>query len=162
MAMNQPFRTAFRGFDREDVVRYIEYLNNHYTKQLEDLSAQLKAAQAAPAANPELMERLQAAEARCAQLEAQLAKQEAAAPKITTADELAAYRRAERTERQARERVQQIYTQANAILAEATTKTDNASAQLAMAADQMATKLQDAKVALEEAAAALYAIRPEV
>ena len=47
MPINQPFRTAFRGFDREDVVRYIEYLNNHYTKQLEDLTGQTAAEAAA-------------------------------------------------------------------------------------------------------------------
>ena len=75
MAANQHFRTAFRGFNREDVVHYIEYLNNHYTRQLDDLSTQLQAAQAAaPAANADLEAKLQEALDRCAQLEAQLAE----------------------------------------------------------------------------------------
>lgn len=165
MAANQHFRSAFRGFNREDVVHYIEYLNNHYTRQLEDLSAQLQAAQAAPTADAELLERLQAAEERCAQLEAQLAEKEAAAPApapTATEEELEAYRRAERTERQARERAQQIYTQANAVLAEVTLKAETASAQVAAAADQVTAKLQGTKAAFEDAVAALYAIRPEV
>lgn len=162
MAVNQHFRTAFRGFNREDVVHYIEYLNNHYTRQLEDLSAQLQAAQAAPTADTELLERLQAAEERCAQLEAQLAEIEApvAAP-TATEEELEAYRRAERTERQARERAQQIYTQANAVLADVTVKAETASTQLAATADQIAVQLVSTKATLEEAVAALYAIRPE-
>jgi chromosome segregation ATPase len=164
MAANQHFRTAFQGFNREDVVHYIEYLNNHYTRQLEDLSAQLQAAKAAPAANADLEARLQAALARCAQLEAQLAEKETAIPAAPTAteEELEAYRRAERTERQARERAQQIYTQANAILAEVTTKAETASAQVASAVDQVTTTLQGTKTAFEDAVSALYAIRPEV
>ena len=166
MADNQHFRSAFRGFNREDVVHYIEYLNNHYTRQLEDLTAQLQAAQAAvPAADTSLLERLQAAEERCAQLEAQLNEKEAAEPAAAptaTEEELEAYRRAERTERQARERAQQIYTQANAILAEVTTKAETASAQLTATADQIAAQLVTTKATLEEAVAALYAIRPDV
>ena len=171
MSINQPFRTAFRGFDREDVVRYIEYLNNHYTKQLEDLTGQLKAAQVAvPSPNADLEAKLAAKEAelqqaleRCAQLEAQLAEKEEAASAVPTAteEELEAYRRAERTERQARDRAQQIYTQANAVLAEVTNKAETASAQVAATAEQVAAQLVATKATLEEAVAALYAIRPE-
>ena len=165
MAANQHFRTAFRGFHREDVVHYIEYLNNHYTRQLEDLSAQLQAAQAAvPAANTDLEARLQQALERCAQLEAQLAEKEAAVSAVPTAteEELEAYRRAERTERQARERAQQIYTQANAVLAEVTNKAEVATAQVAATAEQVTAQMLTTKATLEEAVAALYAIRPEV
>ena len=160
MAPTQQFRSAFRGFNREDVVHYIEYLNNYYTAQLEQLSAQIQPAQPNDA---ELLARLEAAEARCAQLEAELAEKAAnvPAPINPTEEELAAYRRAERTERQARERAQQIYTQANAILAEVTLKAETASAQVAATADQVSAKLQGTKAAFEEAVAALYAIRPE-
>lgn len=162
MATAQHFRSAFRGFNREDVVHYIEYLNNHYTRQLEDLNSQLQAAKAvaAPAGNADLEAQLQAALDRCAQLEAQLSQQEAAAP-TATEEELEAYRRAERTERQARERAQQIYTQANAVLAEVTVKAEAASAQVAATAEQVAAQLVSTKATLEEAVAALYAIRPE-
>lgn len=165
MAANQHFRTAFRGFNREDVVHYIEYLNNHYTRQLEDLSTQLQAAQAAvPAADADLEARLQEALERCAQLEARLADKEAAVAAVPTAteEELEAYRRAERTERQARERAQQIYTQANAVLADVTAKAETASAQVAATAEQVTAQMLSTKATLEEAVAALYAIRPEV
>ena len=34
MAELQTFRSAFNGFNREDVVRYIEYLNTRHNDQL--------------------------------------------------------------------------------------------------------------------------------
>ena len=160
MAANQHFRSAFRGFNREDVVHYIEYLNNYYTRQLEEMSAQLRAAKAAaPAANADLEARLQEALDRCAQLEAQLGA--ANAVPTATEEELEAYRRAERTERQARERAQQIYSQACAVLADVTHKAETASVQMAATADQIGAQLVSTKASLEEAVAALYAIRPD-
>ena len=105
MANSQNFRSSFNGFNREDVVHYIEYLNNHYTRQLEDLSAQLQAAHATAAAaadNSALEFKLQEALDRCAQLEAQLAEKETSAPVAAhtpTEDELEAYRRDERKAR---------------------------------------------------------------
>ena len=45
----QNFRSAFYGFNREDVVRYIEFLNNQHKNQLDQLHNQLQAAKAAPA-----------------------------------------------------------------------------------------------------------------
>ena len=67
-----------------------------------------------------------------------------------TRQELEAYRRAEETERLARERAQQIYTQANAVLAEVTLKAETASAQVAAAADQVTAKLQGTKEAFAQ------------
>lgn len=163
MASVHHFRTAFRGFNREDVVQYIEYMNNQHAAQLEKLNAQLQAAQPA---DPELLARLEAAEARCAQLEAQLANEPA---QVTTSEEeLEAYRRAERTERLARDRAQQIYTQANAVLADVTAKAETASNQISAIADQVNAQLEQyqqsvaaTKDAFQEAVATLYTIRPE-
>ena len=156
MAELQYFRTSFRGFNREDVVRYIEYMNQQHKKQLEQMNAQLSAV------DPTLAARLEAAEARCAQLEAELeALRNAQAAVTTTAEELEAYRRAERAERQAQERAQQIYTQASAVLADVTLKAESASAQFTAVADEMSVKLQSTKDALQDAVATLYAIRPE-
>ena len=42
MVAPQRFRSALNGFNREDVVSYIAYLNNHYTAQVEQLNNQLK------------------------------------------------------------------------------------------------------------------------
>ena len=72
MASVHHFRSAFNGFNREDVVRYIEYLNNQHNAKLEQLNAQLREAKS-QSADADLQARLEAAEARCAQLEAQLA-----------------------------------------------------------------------------------------
>ena len=44
MPATQRFRSAFHGFNREDVVNYIEYLNNHYTAQVQQLNNQLQEA----------------------------------------------------------------------------------------------------------------------
>ncbi len=166
MAHFQNFRTALGGFNREDVVRYIEYMNNQHRSQIEQLNTQLQLAKSELAKNgnaAELAAKLEAAEARCAQLEAQLA--EGGAPQGT---ELEAYRRAERTERIARERAAQIYAQANGVLADATQKVDAAATQIGEIADQINSQLQgyqasinSGKALLQEAVSAMTAIRPE-
>ena len=173
MAAMQHFRTALGGFNREDVVRYIEYLNNQHNSQIEQLNTQLQIAQAElakrePAQNDELNEQLQAAQARCAELEALLISKNAETSESRAEDELEVYRRAERTERLARERATQIYAQANAVLADASLKADAASALVSDISEKTVSQLQayqvsinDAKDALQEAVAALYAIRPE-
>ena len=72
MAAAQRFRSAFNGFNREDVVRYIEYLNNSYTSQIQQLNTQLQNAAAKPA-DAQLQADLDAALAKIAELEAKLA-----------------------------------------------------------------------------------------
>ena len=157
----QNFRSAFYGFNREDVVRYIEYLNNQHKNQLDQLHNQLQAAKAAPV-NTELQEQLAAALEKCAQLEAQLSNVS------TTEQELEAYRRAERTERIAHERAQQIRTQANAVLADATVKAEAASAQIAELAEQANQQLMayqaavtDTQNLFQDVVTSLSAIKPE-
>ena len=46
MAVVKTFRTALNGFNRQDVVKYIEYMNNRHNSQLQQLNNQLAAAQA--------------------------------------------------------------------------------------------------------------------
>ena len=114
------FRKSFRGFNRQDVVNYIEYINNTHNAQVEQLNNQLQAALAQPS-DEELKARLEAAEARVAELEAALAEQDRAILSDSascTEQELEAYRRAERVERVAKERAEQIYAQANGVMAE--------------------------------------------
>ena len=161
----QNFRSALGGFNRNDVVNYIEYLNNQHKSQVAQLSTQLQNAQEALAKaqaqprNDELLQKLETAEARCAQLEAQLAA--AGTAPTPTDTELEAYRRAERVERQAQERAAQIYTKANAVLADATAKVNSAADGMKAVAAQMSTQLEAAQQQLDEATAAMYAIRPE-
>ncbi len=148
MAASHTFRTAMRGFNREDVVRYIEYMNNQHNAQLEQLRAQQ--------ADPALQARLEAAEARCAQLEAQLAA--AGEKPAATSDELEAYRRAERTEREARERAQTVCTQAQALLDEATLKAEAAQEQfntVCQQLEQYQTSAAETRQALQETVDAL-------
>ena len=157
----QNFRTAFYGFNREDVVRYIEFLNNQHKNKLDQLYNQLQAAKSAPA-DPELQAQLSAALEKCAQLEEKLAGMN------TTEQELEAYRRAERAERIAQERAQQIRTQANAVLADATVKAETASQQVADLAAQANEQLLAYQAAVtntqalfQDVVASLAAIKAE-
>ena len=166
MAGVQNFRSALGGFNREDVVRYIEYLNHQHNSQIEQLNTQLQTAREAlaqanstPADSSDLRAQLEQAQARCAELEAQLTQQDTAVAPV--GDELEAYRRAERAERLARSRAAQIYDQANAVLAEATLKIEAASDGMNTVAEQLAAQLQQSQQALHEAVAAMYTIRPE-
>ena len=186
MAEQQTFRSAFNGFNREDVVRYIEYLNNQHKSQvaqlnteLEELRTQLAQAQEAAVVSPnaDLEQRLEESQNRCASLEAELAEANALleeamnaqenAVQVRSEEELEAYRRAERTERLARERAEQLYAQANGALAEATTLVDQAASQIGAMANDIAGQMnsfRDAvigtKAVLADAAAAMYSIRP--
>lgn len=203
----QNFRSAFNGFNREDVVHYLEYLNskhtsliNQLTDEVDNLRQKLKAAAEAIAADSERAERItaleeenadlkakleearqaradsdaarQALEKECIQLKEQLANRpEAPAAPVCTqsADrELEAYRRAERAERLARERADQLYRRTNGVLAEATVKVDQVAADIGTIADRVMTNLQQlqqavtgSKQALQDAANLMYTIRPE-
>ena len=166
MAPVQRFRSALNGFNREDVVHYIEYLNNFYNSQIQQLNTQLQNTAAKPDDTElqDLRAQLDAALEKCAQLEAKLAAGDAS----HTEAELEAYRRAEKAERQAYARAQQIHDQANAVLAEAALKAEAAAAQIGEAAEQAAQQLKacqesvlDTRTTFQEAVAALYAIEPE-
>ena len=123
----QTFRTAFNGFNREDVVRYIEYLNAQHAAEISRLNSELaflrskaeqevsSAAQADEAANAETAELIEQQATRIRELFDQNKAQEQTIAKLTAdleqalqqqtsykshiEEELGAYRRAERTER---------------------------------------------------------------
>lgn len=170
MSEMKNFRSAFRGFNRQDVVNYIEYINNTHNAQVEQLNNQLQAALARPT-DEEMKARLEAAEARIAELEETLSQQDRAVLSdgaSCTEQELEAYRRAERVERVAKERAEQIYAQANGVLAEATLKAESASAHIGAIADQVSNQLKEyqdsvleTKATFQEAVATLYAIKPQ-
>lgn len=167
MPVIQNFRSALGGFNREDVVRYIEYMNHQHNAQIEQLNTQLQnardalsKAETAPKADSDLLAQLEAAQAKCAALEAQLAECSHSSP-AQTGNELEAYRRAEKAERLARERAAHIYEQANAVLADATLKVEAASEGMNTVAAQLAEQLQRSRQELQDAVSAMYAIRPE-
>ena len=213
MAAPQNFRSAFNGFNREDVVHYLEYINTKHKNQIDQLSAENQELRASAQRHPlvdqqevmeylqnhstELNEQLEAEKARNAELTAQLEEeknrcaeliaqlealqsnpsgtvQQEAAPSAVegtlsslAAEELEAYRRAERIEREAKERAELVYFQANGILTEATAKVNGISADITDMADQVMmqlTQLQMAvsssKQALQDASSIMNAIRP--
>ena len=232
MSNSQNFRSAFNGFNREDVVHYLEYLNSKHTSLVNQLSQEadnlrqklnlaadaiaadssraeqivaleserdalkaqlaeaLRAAEesdaaraaaeaecealrqqlcTAPAANEDevVALRLQLAQAqeKCAGLEARLQNNTSA----NVEKELEAYRRAERIERLARERADQLYRQTNGVLADASLKVDQVASDIGGIADQVLSQLQvlqqavtGSKQALKDAADVMYTLRPQM
>lgn len=179
MVEKNTFRSALHGFNREDVVHYIEYLNSKHTAQINqletenaELRSKLEALQAQPAP---AAEDVSAPCLNCAELQQQL---DAALAEIeelknvpegdVTAQELEAYRRAEKAERAAKERSQQIYRQATATLAQATAQVDDAAGRVQELVDRVTGQITDlqaavalSKSALLDAATTMYSIRPE-
>ena len=198
MAVPQNFRSAFNGFNREDVVHYLEYLNtkhNNLVNQLTTENQELRAAAQQPpvedrselidslqARCAELTEQLDQEKSRCAELTGKLealqtrcqeleSREEPAVPagnmSVLATEELEAYRRAERIEREARERSDLVYFQANGVLTEAAAKVDTIAADITDMADQVMrqlTQLQMAvsssKQALQDASSIMGSIRP--
>ena len=178
MAAQQNFRTAFNGFNREDVVHYIEYLNSKHTAQINQLESEnaelrskLEALRAQPAAADEEASPCPDCTALQQQLDAALAEIEELknVPEgDVTAQELEAYRRAEKAERAAKERSEHIYRQATATLAQATAQVDDAAGRVQELVDRVTGQITDlqaavarSKSALLDAATTMYSIRPE-
>ena len=226
----QTFRSALNGFNRDDVVRYIEFLNSSHAAEINQLNSELvflrerslkeearaKAEPEAVVNNSAQMEqqaaRIRELFDRCTELEEKLAVAESAKiqaeeklvaaesaktqaeEKLVAAEEakahaeeklqavltqqnhfssrageeLEAYRRAERIERLARERAEQLYQQSNGALADASVKVDDAAGRIGQLSDlvmEQLAQLQDAvsgtKQAMKEAAQIMYSIRPE-
>ena len=191
MTASQNFRSAFNGFNREDVVHYLEYLNAKHTNQINQLTAENEALRAQVDTLPELesqqllvasleekcaelTQQLEAAQARCEELEqaaAQKPVEDAPAqePALSpsASEELEAYRRAERIEREAKERAELVYFQDNGVLTEATAKVDGISSDITEMADQVMTQLtqlqvaiSSSKQALQDASSIMGTIRP--
>lgn len=207
MAPNQNFRTAFNGFNREDVVRYIEFLNARHQTEVNQLKSELDFLRSKQSfsltrsdnerkdndadrireltgENQRLQAELTAAQtlkvraeesmkaaldekiAATAELESALRQRDSYKSRME--QELEAYRRAERAERLARERAEQLYRQANGVLADATVKVDEAAGQIGGLTDRVMEQLgqlqeavTNSKQALRDAAATMYTIKPQ-
>ena len=167
MAETHKFRGAFHGFNREDVVNYIEYLNHKHSGIVNQLKSENQALKDELAAAKKLGETDK--DAIIAQLRAQLEEAGCPVPEGNLENaELEAYRRAERMERAAKERADQIYFQATAALAEAATQVDDAAKLFDSVADQINAQVAQihnavnaGKAALQDAAATMYTIAPE-
>lgn len=167
------FRSALSGFNRQDVVNYIEYTNTKHQGVINQLMADITTLQEENAKlrqSPDLQAQCSEQAATIADLQAQiqsLTEQLESLTQRRNEEELETYRRAERMERQAKERSELIYQTANGVLADATAKVDEATAQISGIADQVAAQLAvlqtavtGSKQALSDAAATLYTIRP--
>lgn len=184
MAEQKTFRSAFNGFNREDVVHYIEYMNAKHQAQVNELTAEIdflrtqQRPEADTASVEELEEKLRVALAEKYQAETQrdaaiaekeqaqtaLAELEATSARVaeqqTSAtsraeEELEAYRRAERTERVARERAEKVYHTVNGVLADATVKVDDAAARISELTDMVCAQLSDLQSAVASSKEAL-------
>ncbi len=178
MAAPSKFRSAFNGFNREDVVHYLEYLNSKHTAQVNQLTSeadflrtkletlqsgedQAERIAALEQERDELRAQLEALQARCNELE-----QNPAVPVCGAAEELEVYRRAERTERMARERADLICRQTNVVLGEASVKVNDFATQVGPMADQILSQLSQlqstivaGKQSLQDAAVILSTLR---
>ena len=197
MSAPQKFRSALNGFNREDVASYLEYLNSKHTAQVNQLTseadflrAKLDTVQtsddqtdliyALEQERDNLRTQVEELTARCAALEEQLQIAQntpvaaapvaiPAAPAVyTPAEELEIYRRAERTERMARERADLIYRQTNGILSEASVRVNDMAEQVVPIADQILMQigqLQNAvnatKQSLQDAVVIVNTLRPD-
>ena len=194
--MNLNFRSSLHGFNRQDVANYLEYLNNRHAAQVNQLNTDLEALRRqaeAPAEDPQRT----ALEARCRELEQQLsiarkerdealAQREAAEQKLASARqdreeallrscgekleanrELEAYRRAERTERMARERAEQVYSETGTVLTQASNRSEAAlrqmtgiSQQVTGQLDTLQTAIASSRLALQDAAQTIDKLKP--
>ena len=194
--MNQNFRSSLHGFNRQDVASYLEYLNNRHAAQVNQLNTDLEALRRRAAAPVEDPQRT-ALEARCRELEQQLetarkerdealAQREAAEQKLASARqdreeallrscgekleanrELEAYRRAERTERMARERAEQVYSETGTVLTQASNRIEAAlrqmtgiSQQVTGQLDTLQTAIASSRLALQDAAQTIDKLKP--
>lgn len=162
------FRSSMGGFNRKDVVLYIEQINNEHNNALNQLRSENQSLrQQLEGRNTEELtarvEELEKAleEARAALAEEQ-GKREEALQKITEMEEnaqaqqeLEVYRRAEQAERAAKERVEQMYRQATGTLAEATTHVDAAAESFSAIADRLGGQLGELQAAIDSSKNAL-------
>lgn len=161
----QDFRTAFHGFNREDVVRFLETATARHTaevNQLRDEIARLEGdlsllrTRSGDGASQEELEALQAENARLKaqveELETQLTEPAATPIRDETNwkdEELAAYRRAETVERQARNRAAQMYHRVNGLIADLAARMDGSKAEMTAAAEALGQALDQLQLALD-------------
>lgn len=194
--MNLNFRSSLNGFNRKDVANYLEYLNSRHASQINQLNTELEELRrlsTTPAIDPQRL----VLESRCRELEQQLeqtkrerdealaqkeevdrklesARQDreeallrTSGEKLEASRELEAYRRAERTERVARERAEQVYSETGAVLTQASNRIDSALRQMNGISRQVTTQLDtlqaaisSSRLALQDAADTIEKLKP--
>ena len=161
----QNFRTAFHGFNREDVVRFLETATARHTAEVNQLRDEIARREgelsllrmrSGDGASQEELEALQAENARLKaqveELETQLTEPAATPIRDETNwkdEELAAYRRAETVERQARNRAAQMYHRVNGLIADLAARMDGSKAEMTAAAEALGQALDQLQLALD-------------
>ena len=183
------FRSSLGGFNREDVVRYLEFINNKHAAQVAQLTNELeylkgkqdtldsnrvseleKQLTAAQAENETLKHRIAALEYSLQEANAALARPsapaQAAAP---TESELEAYRRAERVERVAKERARQVSQQTAQALGTVSSQLDetaeqlmSVNAQLMQQLEQLQAAVANGRQAVQDAAGMVERLNDEI
>ena len=144
--MNLNFRSSLHGFNRQDVANYLEYLNTRHAAQVNQLNTDLEALRrqaSTPAMDPQRL----VLESRCRELEQQLEQA--------------------RTERVARERAEQVYSETGTVLTQASNRIDSALRQMNGISRQVTTQLDtlqaaisSSRLALQDAADTIEKLKP--
>ncbi len=163
MAETQTFRSAFNGFNRKDVVSYIELLNNRHTSERNQLNTQLQLlrealdrAQADAAREQAVAEALHASDAERQHLEQELAalREDYSALRETSAQQAQAAglanQKSEQERQEAVDRANRLYDTANGALSDATAQVDSASAQVSQLMTQITLSLEALQSAVRE------------
>ena len=183
MAAPQNFRTAFNGFNRDDVVNYISFLTTKHENQINQLHSELDQLRQELAEKPQVSPvdeaELASLKEQVAALTAQLQEKDAtisqlrtqpAAPAVSplTEQELNAYRRAENAERRAMERVNQMYAQASGVLADTVSRLEENNNRVGQLTDlvradlvKLEAAVAETKNVLADSSTVLSAIHPE-
>lgn len=165
----QSFRSAFHGFNREDVVHFLESTVAKHGTQVNELEEEIRRLegeleQARQKENPDAQEELEALRQENAELKKQVEDLENQLTEPATeskpdkqweAEELAAYRRAENVERQARTRANHLNEKINALMQELTGRMEESNGQIDSAAEAMGKALEELQSALDGAKSVL-------
>ena len=137
MALQQKFRSAFNGFNREDVVNYIARVTHDHEAQVGALKTEMGFLKGELAAerekNAELLRQINALLAQEKEKQAQ--------------EELELFRQAEKIQREAEEQVARVCEKAETVLAESTAQVDA----LSMALGTLRQTLEAGSAGLREA-----------
>ena len=181
----ETFRTSLNGFNRTDVVQFIQKMTTNHEKELKTLREENEKSSEAlellrndqarlEAQNAELTEKLAALEAQNAELTEKLAAKAAEsspAPAAAQAapvsaqiaeHELAAYRRAEGMERKARERAEATTKLLKGVFAKATDRLNAGSVEFAAAAEKFRADYEHMQQLLSDAKGVFDASADEI
>ena len=145
------FRTALQGFNRLDVIQFVEKMTTRHETQLRQLQDE----------NRRLQQDLDSANARLALIQASAAQPAAPSPELQ-AQELAAYRRAESAERVARERAEELLHSIDDAIRAGSSQLTESDTMLEQACAQLSDNIAALQQAVAAARSSLDAVRSQM